>query len=171
GVLPLNETVIGRIKQFFTKETHEFVYGSHRVQKSAFSGKGFYGEDVYGQIAERYNLKNLGKDYIVYGEIYGEKIQELTYGMKGIDVVFFDVKYKDKYLDYEQFKSFCTWYNLPMVPELFSGKYDAGTVKLCTEGMTTLGCKAEVGGMSSPHIREGCVVKPLFEAYSNKCGR
>lgn len=164
GTLTLNETVIGRIKQYFTKATHEFCYGSHRVQKSAFSGKGFYGEDVYGQIAKRYNLKDvIPADYIIYGEIYGQKIQELTYGLEGIDVVFFDLKYKGEYLSWKEFYNFCAERNLPVVPTLWGGRFTKDVLKMCTEGKTTL--------PNTDHIREGCVVKPIIEGYNNRCGR
>jgi len=163
GTLSLNETVIGRIKQFFTKQTHEFCYGSHRVQKSAFSGKGFYGEDVYGQIAKRYNLKDvIPADYIIYGEIYGQKIQELTYGIQGTDVVFFDLKYKGAYVNWDDMVAFCTERNLPIAPILLKGRFSKDSLKYFTEGNSII---------ATSQIREGCVVKPLVEGYNNQCGR
>lgn len=145
------------------KKGFEFLYGSHRVQKMPFSGKGFYGEDVYGVIAKRYDLANiLPEGFTIYGEIYGPKIQELTYGANQLEVVFFDVKRDGKYLDYDAFYMFCKVHDLPMVPELFKGRYDPEILKLSTEGKTTLG---------GDHIREGAVLKPLMENYDNRCGR
>lgn len=164
GTLPLNQTFLGRIKKLFTGKDYEFCYGSHRVQKTIVSGNGFYGEDVYGRIAKEYNLKDIiPPDYIIYGEIYGNKIQELTYGQKDIAVVFFDVKYKGKYLDFSEFYNFCITRNLPIVPILYEGKFNKDSLKYTTEGNSTL--------PNTHHIREGCVVKPLKEFNHPRCGR
>lgn len=144
-----------RLLNIFVGE-YEFVYGSHNVQKKPFVYKGYYKEDVYGAIAKRYQLdKILPKDCIVYGEIYGCNIQDLTYG-KGneIDLVVFDVKVNGKYLDWIELKEFCKQYNLPMVPILFEGKYTKETVKLLTDGKSVI-CPTQ--------IREGCVVKSQTE--------
>ena len=189
GTLPLNETVIGRIKQFFTKQTHEFCYGSHRVQKSAFSGKGFYGEDVYGQIAKKYNLKDIiPSDYIIYGEIYGPTVQELGYGLQNreLDVVFFDVKYKGQYLNWDDAFRFLWERKLPIVPILYKGEYNKNLLNEYTNGNTTIvfdqymkkeileynPCPEDILDFKDLNqIREGCVVKPLIEANHPKCGR
>jgi RNA ligase (TIGR02306 family) len=145
-----------RFLNLFT-DKYEFVYGSHNVQKKLFGGKGYYKEDVYGIIAKRYQLdKILPDDCIVYGEIYGCGIQDLTYGkVNEIDVVFFDVKVNGEYLSWYPLVDFCKKYNLPMVPLLFIGKYTLDTVKGYTEG-------AYVSSKLCPEeIREGCVTKSL----------
>ncbi|MHA1704095.1 MAG: RNA ligase family protein [Promethearchaeota archaeon] len=146
---------------------YEFVYGSHNVQKIALSGKGFYGEDVYGKIAERYKLAEIiPKDYIIYGEIYGKKIQELEYGMDDIDVVFFDLKYQNKYVDYEIFSEFCSEKNLPVVPLLFTGRTTADSLKYFTNGTSVVASRKNVKQM-----REGCVIKMLKEDIHPRIGR
>jgi RNA ligase (TIGR02306 family) len=136
---------------------YEFVYGSHNVQKRPISFKrGFYKEDVYGKIVRELQLdKIIPKDYIVYGEIYGDGIQDLTYGLKGcIDVRFFDIKYKGKYLNYPDFLNFCHSYGLKPVPVLFGGKYTVDTVNKLVDGQSLLDPK---------QMREGCVVRPVEE--------
>lgn len=173
GFLSLNKTVLGKIKQFFTRKTHEYVVGSHNVQKTIFSGKGYYKEDVYTQIGDRYKLKDIiPKDYIIYGEIYGgkPKIQELDYGLKNsIDVVFFDVKYKGKYLDFQSFRDFCESRSLPIAPICYIGPYSKEILDKYTNAKNTI-VKSE-NGFPVKQIREGCVVKPIIEEYSNRCGR
>lgn len=157
---PVKQTFLSRLLR---KSTHEFCYGSHNVQKTVLSGNGFYGEDVYGQISKKYNLKDiLPKGYQIFGEIYGPKIQKLTYGKDEIDVVFFDLMIDGKYVDWQIFKDFCELANLPTVPILFKGEYYKSLLNY-TEGPTILG--------KGCHIREGAVIKPLTEKYSNKCGR
>lgn len=161
GHVPIKTNLLTKLLR---KGTHEFVYGSHHVQKTCLSGKGFYGDDVYGQIAAKYGLRDLlPNGYVLYGEIYGPKIQELTYGLSEIDVVFFDLQVNGKYVDYMEFYNFCVSRHLPTAPLLYLGMKHSDTIAKYTDGKTTIG--------KGDHIREGCVVKPLNEAYSNKCGR
>ena len=161
GKCPVKPTFLNKLLR---KSGHEFCYGSHRVQKTALSGKGFYGEDVYGQIAERYKLAEiLPEGYTLYGEIYGPKIQNMTYGVEKIDVVFFDLQINGQYVDWQIFEDFCKLANLPIVPVLFKGQVDQGTLKYCTDGKTVLG--------NGCHIREGCIIKPVKETYDPRAGR
>jgi RNA ligase (TIGR02306 family) len=161
GKCPVKPTFLNKLLR---KSGFEFCYGSHHVQKTVLSGKGFYGDDVYGKIAAKYNLKDVIPDgYTLYGEIYGPKIQKLTYNREEIDVVFFDLQIDGKYVDFEVFNQFTFDRNLPRVPYLYCGPFSLEILKEHTDGLTILGdCK---------HIREGCVVKPLKEVFDNKCGR
>jgi len=155
--------LLGKILGFLFGK-YEFVYGSHNVQKTPMNRKmGFYGEDVYGRIAKKYNLKEIiPEDYIVYGEIFGPNIQELTYGMKDIDVRFFDVRYNGKYLNYDEFVEFCDKRNLPRVPEIYKGGFEERWLRLATVANSRLDWK---------QIREGCVVKAFVEENNPQIGR
>ena len=155
--------LLGKILGFLFGKC-EFVYGSHNVQKTPMNRKmGFYGEDVYGRIAKKYNLKEIiPEDYIVYGEIFGPNIQELTYGMKDIDVRFFDVRYNGKYLNYDEFVEFCDKRNLPRVPEIYKGGFEERWLRLATVANSRLDWK---------QIREGCVVKAFVEENNPQIGR
>jgi RNA ligase (TIGR02306 family) len=164
GNLPrYKDNLLGKILSYFFGK-YEFVYGSHNVQKTVTNVKmGFYGEDVYGQIAKKYNLKEIiPEDYIIYGEIYGKGIQDLEYGMKDIDVVFFDVKYKGRYLDFNNALEFFKLRNLRYVPILYYGKYSDEELKKHTDGNSCL-CVNQ--------IREGCVVKSEVEENNIRIGR
>jgi hypothetical protein len=99
----------------------------------------------------------------LYGEIYGPKIQELTYGVNELSVVFFDLTFEGKYVDWDIFVKFCEARGFPIVPVLFRGKYSEGILRLSTDGKTVLG--------KGCHIREGAVIKPAQEAFNNQCGR
>lgn len=160
GKCPIKQTFLNKLLR---KSGYEFCYGSHRVQKTALSGNGFYGEDVYGIIAKKYNLAEiLPNGYILYGEIYGPQIQKLTYGVSEIDVVFFDLQIDGKYVGWNIFKDFCELAKLPIVPLVSIGNFSL-TMLNDTEGKTILG--------KGCHIREGIIVKPVEETYDNKCGR
>jgi RNA ligase (TIGR02306 family) len=80
----------------------KFVVGSHRVIKGDRQ-KGFYGEDVWQDAAEKMDLARKTRDYkgyTFYGELYGytysgKKIQDLTYGRKpedGPGLACFDIR-------------------------------------------------------------------------------
>jgi len=149
----------------YKRKNQEFCYGSHNVQLVGRRGKQcWYGTDVYGRIAEKYKLAEvLPKDCIVYGEIYGKGIQKLEYGLDDIDIRFFDVKYKGIYLNYNDFLHFCDNRRLPMVPILYQGKLEEGTIEKYTKGDSILSRVKQ--------IREGCVVKPLYEENNKLIGR
>jgi len=150
--------------KYITKKTHEFCYGSHHMQKDFWNrNKGYYEGDVYYQIAKRYNLdRTIPQDYIIYGEIIGKGIQDLTYGLDEIDVKFFDVKYKGKYLSYNKFIEFCLYRNLPVVPTLYIGQFKDNLITEHTSGQSKL-CPSQ--------IREGCVIKTIEETTNSRIGR
>jgi hypothetical protein len=156
------------IKLFFGK--YEFVYGSHNVQKSIFSGKGYYGEDVYGQVVAKYNMGNVCKSYpnfIFYGELIGPKIQKgFTYDLNELDMRIFDIKdvtnpINSRYLNWTQVKKICDEINVPRVPELYEGNFSKEKVTELTSGNSTI----------ASHIREGVCIKSNPEVYDYRVGR
>lgn len=156
------------LKKRLFKQKNIFYYGSHHIQLNGNRGKRrFYGEDVYGQIAERYKLADIiPAGYTLYGEIYGSKIQKgYSYGLKDgeLGVVFFDLKKNGKYCDYEEFREFCETRRLPMVPVLYIGNYNPEILTYYTQGKSVL-CETQ-------EIREGCVVKCYNEEPSPIIGR
>jgi len=152
------------IKKYILKQGYEFVYGSHNVQITHHANRNcFYGEDVYGKIAKKYKLADLiEEDFIIYGEIYGKKIQDLEYGLDDIDLVVFDIKYKEHYLSWNLVERFCTLNKLPIVPVLYEGEYSEDIRVQHTTGQSIL-CPKQ--------IREGCVIKPEEEIKDPRIGR
>ena len=161
--LPFFELVSNLFQKYILGHTYQFVYGSHNVQITDHSNrKSYYGEDVWGKIAERYNLaKVIPQDYIVYGEIYGEGIQDLTYGLSGVDLVVFDIKYKGNYLPWSDVLPLCKRWGLKTVPELYYGAYNSDLL-LLTDGKSLLYPK---------QMREGIVIKLSQEGNDPKIGR
>lgn len=151
------------IQQIFPKK-YSFIYGSRTVEKTfAKNSGGWYKEDIWAKIVEKYNLdKIIPKGYTIYGEIYGPKVQDLTYGLKEIGCLFFDIKYGNFYLGFEEKKKFFENLGLPMVPVLFIGKYSQGLEKIYTEGKSVI-CPSQ--------IREGCVLTSKNESLHPKLGR
>jgi len=167
-VIDKSQPVFYRLNKWIEKnifgKTHEFVYGSHNVQLyGKAKSNTFYGDDKWGSIAKKYDLANkIPKDYVVYGEVYGSGIQDLTYGIDDIKLVVFDVRYKGTYLNWGDMIDFCYELNLPLVPILHLGLFNEEVLKQCTDGNSII---------CSTQIREGCVVKPLIEENHPRIGR
>jgi len=111
-------------------------------------------------------LSHLGishRQVILYGEVYGSKVQSLNYGQTGASGFrAFDLLADGKYLDAADFAAQCARFGVPAVPVLYRGPYSLETVKALSEGATTLG---------ADHIREGVVVRPVRERNDPKVGR
>lgn len=116
--------------------------------------------------AVRTMVEGLGaqhRQFILFGEVYGSKIQDLHYGCKGhFGFRAFDILADGKYLDADAFLAACADYGVETVPLLYRGAYSLEKIRELSEGDTTLG---------SNHIREGVVVKPAAERMHPKVGR
>ncbi len=125
---------------------------------------------VWNRMAIRYGLEAIlglpeNHGLVLYGEVYGAGIQDLTYGLAEQEVRFFDV-YDSKvgtWYEVDRFDAFLRQYGLPGCPELFRGPYDAGKIAAMAEGPSTLD--------GANHVREGVVVKPLAERWDREVGR
>lgn len=152
-----------RVKTWFTGG-YEFVYGSHNVQLGIAKRKeDLNSNDVWTKMVKKYQLnKIIPKDYLVYGEIYGKGIQDLTYGLEDIDLVVFDIKYKGEYLSWNEVEELCKKFGLQTVPVLYKGQYNKDLLPTYTDGKSTI-CATQ--------IREGCVIKPIKETNHGRVGR
>lgn len=100
---------------------------------------------------------------ILFGEVYGSKVQDLHYGAKGrLGFRAFDLLLDGKYADPDDFLALCNQYGVETVPVLYRGPFSLEKVRALSQGNTTL-----EGG----HIREGVVVKPVVERTHPKVGR
>jgi RNA ligase (TIGR02306 family) len=111
-------------------------------------------------------LAELGASHrqaILFGEVFGSKVQNLNYGRKGeFGFAAFDAMVDGRYLDAQEFEALCVKHGVPTVPVLHRGPFALDLVKRLAEGSTTLG-----GG----HVREGVVVRPVRERTDPKIGR
>jgi RNA ligase (TIGR02306 family) len=105
------------------------------------------------------------KQLILFGEVYGSKIQSFHYGHKGIlGYRAFDLLIDGKYLDWPDFCQVCAEFGVETVPIVETLPFDLESVKRLSEGKTLL-------MEQEPHIREGLVVRPLHERTDPKIGR
>jgi len=107
-------------------------------------------------------LGALPNDYVLYGETFGW-VQKLHYEhtQGTFSIRFFDLMVDGQFVGYNQFKGWCWGKNLPIVPEIYVGPWDNSLIEKYINGQSII----------ADHIREGFVVRPVVERYSDECGR
>jgi RNA ligase (TIGR02306 family) len=139
------------------KVNGKLLVGSHRLNLVDSEG------NLYWRAARAINAaEKLQDGEQVFFEVYGHKIQDLTYGKKPgeIAVGIFDVMKDSRYLDFLEFKAFLDsrgWSDLS-VPLLATAQWTPDLANMA-EGNSVL---------DPTQIREGIVVKPLTERYSEQ---
>lgn len=106
--------------------------------------------------------------FYILGEIFGRGLQDLAYGATKPTFQAFDVYIgepgRGKYLGYSEFVVFCQHVGVDKVPVLFVGEFSKTTMEEFTSG------KEAVSG-NEVNIREGIVIKPIFEREDYSLGR
>jgi RNA ligase (TIGR02306 family) len=159
-----------KVKKFFRLADkwidYEYIYGSHNCEKGSDS-QGFYSEDVWRTIAEKYDIKAklwdyvkiynpkiIGEGFILYGEIYGAGIQKnYECGLKEIEFVGFDIKENGEYQSTVR-TEYCiaVTLGLPHVEVLYDGTWNQEVQDKFTFNNFIEGTKV-------PH--EGIVIKEI----------
>jgi len=91
-------------------------------------------------------------DCILFGEVYGAGIQDLTYGLQEQSLVAFDIFERGAYWSWSEVHAACLQYGIPSVPILYKGIYSENAVRAYIDGYTLLGSNPK-------QIREGCVIR------------
>lgn len=124
---------------------------------------------VWWEVAKRYDLaEKLSKvpGIAIYGESYGNNA-DMPYGVRRPEgdrfVMFdaFDTK-NQRWFDVDEMLALAEQLDIPVVPTLYRGPWSAKLAELA-EGRTTLG--------GDKHVREGIVIKPLFNRTHPEIGR
>lgn len=143
--------------------------GSHRTVKPQEDN------NIWGKVALRYRVQekvdqlwrtipgNEDREIILFGEVYGRRIQDLDYGAEDPSLVLFDILIDTRFLDWEDFENLSSYLGLPTVPTLYSGPFSPEAVDKHVEGLTILG--------NGKHIREGLVIRPVQERFHPEIGR
>ncbi len=102
---------------------------------------------------------------IVFGEIFGAGIQDLTYGQNGLSYRIFDIAVDGQYLDHDLVESYVNKEStfLQMVPILYRGPYSFTKMDELVDGPTTI---CELSKITNKFKgREGIVIKPIIERF------
>jgi hypothetical protein len=124
------------------------------------------GENVYWKLSRKYHLGEvLPTGFAVQGEICGPNIQKNRLQLTEYDLFVFNVYdiCNRKYLDYEEFIRFTTAMGLKRVPVLtdnFIFDSRVHTVDFLLE-------MAKGKYIGTTNDREGIVIRPVIETYSN----
>ncbi len=112
------------------------------------------------------SISGVADDVIVFGEIYGNKIQPMDYGCpQGEGYRVFDISVNGEYLTWEDVCNHCKAFNIKTVPLLYEGPFSPELIHVHVNGLTTLAEPDQI--KCSFKGREGIVITPLEEQYSN----
>jgi RNA ligase (TIGR02306 family) len=149
----------------------ELMAGSKQVRRKRPEEDRFAGNIYWFPLSlepVRTLLETLGRDHrqvILFGEVYGSKIQSFHYGLHGrVGFRVFDLLLDGHYLDWPDFLEICAQHGVETVPVLATLPFDLNEIKRFSEGKTQL-------MQQDAHIREGVVVRPLRERRDPRLGR
>jgi len=153
----------GRIGKCREEDKWEFMAGSHKVRRKQGTGLYWQPFPLVKDLLD--DLCGDKHDVIVFGEIFGQGVQDMDYGVDGKAFRVFDISFDGNYLDWVEVEDVCHRSNVPTVPLIYVGPFDQDIVEQLTYGASTFsGVKGAFKG------REGCVVTPLKEQYSPELG-
>jgi RNA ligase (TIGR02306 family) len=142
----------------------EFWVGSHNSWRKRDE------RNLWWQVAKQYDLETKLKSqglegFIVYGEVYGHKVQDLAYGCKVNERGFrvFDVYDADHglWLTPSEVADFCKDHGLEQVPVFYRGPYAPEAFEHLKDGPSTFDPK---------QIREGFVIRLATPRYHEHLG-
>lgn len=99
------------------------------------------------------------RNVIVYGEMIGQGVQDMTYGVR-FGFRAFDLNVDGKFLDYDEKKALFEKFGVPMVPVLYRGPFSKAKLEEFVDGPTTM-CEPDQAGIFKG--REGVVITPTKE--------
>ena len=142
----------------------KYMAGSHKTRRK----DGLYWEPYFMYPQLRTMIEDLYYKYdkvpiIVFGEIFGSSIQDITYGMTNgqKDFMVFDISVGGTYVSWPFMIGMCKNHEIPTVPILWVGPYSVDKVKELTDG-PAFKCAEDAKFKG----REGVVIKPYIERVS-----
>lgn len=153
-----------------------WMVGSHNVRRKEFNQKGVKShfwdtltENMQDMLMElAYVDADTKQDVIVFGEIFGQSVQDMNYGRLKKDFRVFDISINHIYMNFDDKVAICNKFQIPMVPILYCGPFDWQVMEEYTSGNTTLCEPNEAGRFKG---REGIVITPTTERTNSTVGR
>jgi RNA ligase (TIGR02306 family) len=147
--------------------------GSHNIRVKYQNANGDispYWRPMTQNMVEMLDFIGLGGRHsvIVFGEIYGAKVQSMDYGLPLTGYRVFDISVDSQYLDWVEVKDFCDLFDIPTVLLLYEGPFKRELVDQYISGPTKLAAPENI--RCDFKGREGIVITPLEETYSNVLG-
>lgn len=152
-----------RRKEFVTRKRKTFDATTKELKIEDYQDKSQFWQalDKPGVREMIQAISNEKNNVVVFGEIFGSGVQDMTYGLvKGNwDFRVFDITVNGKYLSWPEKRKWCHDYGVEMVPVLFEGQFSTDTLEKFVSGPTTVCAKVEAGFGG----REGVVITTLTE--------
>ncbi len=165
------------IKFFGLLPKYQFIVGSRNVQftdRKENKNKIFYDKNIYQLIADKLNIKNkLKPNEQLFGEIVGYNVQShYTYGCKQdekeYDFYAYDVKIDGKWLNTEDFFTWCKEREIQKVPFIYKGKLKDIDLYKTSQGPSLI---LDSNGKTTQPEREGIVIRSYREEFAPQIGR
>lgn len=173
------QTLKQHIKKFFgLLPEYEYVMGS-RMTEIMEGDSTWFTENVYKTISDKCGIESkLKPGEALYGEIVGVQstgraIQKnFTYGLKNLAFFAYDVRIGDRWLDRDEFVTFCKERDILTVPELYRGPYSFQKIEELRNGNDhpldkTVPCREGIVVRSVPEQTSPIVGRKILKAISD----
>lgn len=151
-------------------EDWQTVCGSHRTQRirPEDDSEGVWWKhfpSVEPMIERIRQDRDVKMQVLVYGERYGDGVQDMTYGLVGeARLCIFDIQVDGQFMAYDEMVTLCDEFGLETPNLLYRGPYEIEALEALADGPTTM-------GENPNQIREGLVIKPEVERWNNMLTR
>lgn len=144
----------------------EFMAGSHNMRFKENDRNRYWHvfSDNMKRMLKYISKQNNGAPVIAYGEVFGDKVQDLHYGLTNGKISYrcFDIKVGGKYINYDQLVNMTIMFGVDRVPVLYEGEFKMDEVMKYSTSKTLAG---------GDNIMEGVVITPYVERYDERVGR
>lgn len=152
---------------------YQYMCGSHAIRRKEFDTKGNRSKYWLGLTPIVKSLLDYlcqrQKNVVLFGELVGAGIQDMTYGLSDQTVRFFDIAVDGKYLDYDEKERLFLQFGIETVPFLYRGPFSIEKIQELTDGPTEFCDPEKLDSWNGKFKgREGVVIRIMKERYSDK---
>ncbi len=105
------------------------------------------------------------ENVVVFGEIYGSKVQWMDYGIYGYDgYVMFDISINGRYMPWSFVEEMAHKFDILMPPVIYTGAFKRELIEMLVDGPTRMCPPTEI--RTTFKGREGIVITPQIEQFS-----
>ena len=156
-----------------TESGPTWMAGSHGQRRKEFDVQGRRSRfwealtDAVKALLKR--LADGGRSAVLFGEIFGSGVQDMTYGLENGRRAFraFDLAVDGRYLDYAEKEALLGEFGVGVVPVVYRGPFERDLVDAHCTGPTTVCDPAKAGRHT---FREGVVITPARERFCPELG-
>lgn len=163
-----------RVGMILDEGQWQLMAGSHTTRKKPFDADqraSMYWWPIHNMEGVVRLLQDVSKEthnVVLFGEIFGRKIQDMQYGQTGLAFRAFDITVDGCYLDDKERSTLFSAYQIESCPVLYRGPFSLQKMNELVDGPTTVCDPAEI---KEPFKgREGIVIRPAKERFDPLLG-